>query len=350
MKKVLVTGGAGFIGSHTCVELVEAGYLPVIVDDLRNSHERILAGLARITGRDLPVHRVDCNDPEAMERVFTAEGPFHGVIHFAAYKSVNESVNEPLKYYTNNIGSLAVLIATAQRHGLRRIVFSSSCAVYGQADRLPVDETAPAEHTNSPYGFTKVACEHLLRDLAVSDPAWRMVLLRYFNPIGAHPSGLIGELPVGVPSNLVPYVVQAAAGRRQALTIHGTDYDTPDGTCLRDYIHVVDLARAHVRALAHVDDERSANCSVFNVGTGRPASVKEVVDTFERVTGVRVPVRMGPRRPGDVASIYADTARAADELGWHSEHDLGHALRHAWQWQQHLEAEGSDTSVKRSGA
>lgn len=339
MKKVLVTGGAGFIGSHTCVELLQSGYLPVIVDDLRNSHERILDGIQAITGHSLAVHRVDCTDATALGRVMASEGDLHGVIHFAAYKSVNESVAEPVKYYANNIGSLSVLVELAQRHGLRRIVFSSSCSVYGQADHLPVTEDAPADRTNSPYAFTKVACEHLLHDLAASDASWRVMLLRYFNPIGAHPSGLIGELPVGIPNNLVPFVVQAAAGRREALTIFGNDYNTPDGTCLRDYIHVVDLARAHVQALALLDRSDAAGCATYNIGTGRPASVKEVVETFERVTGVPVPVRIGPRRPGDVASIYADTARAAQGLGWRSEHDLGQALRDAWKWQQHLEAD-----------
>lgn len=339
MKKVLVTGGAGFIGSHTCVELLQSGYLPVIVDDLRNSHERILGGIQAITGHSLAVHRVDCTDATALGKVMASEGDLHGVIHFAAYKSVNESVAEPVKYYANNIGSLAVLVELAQRHGLRRIVFSSSCSVYGQADRLPVTEDAPADRTNSPYAFTKVACEHLLRDLAASDASWRVMLLRYFNPIGAHPTGLIGELPVGIPNNLVPYVVQAAAGRREALTIFGNDYNTPDGTCQRDYIHVVDLARAHVQALTLLDRDDAAGCATYNIGTGRPASVKEVVDTFERVTGVPVPVRMGPRRPGDVASIYADTAHAEQGLGWRSAYDLGEALRDAWKWQQHLDAD-----------
>ncbi|HEX2616794.1 MAG TPA: UDP-glucose 4-epimerase GalE [Flavobacteriales bacterium] len=335
-SKVLVTGGAGFIGAHTCVELLAAGHVPVIVDDLRNSHERIMDGIARITGQRVALHRIDCTDAAALERVFAAEEPFTGAIHFAAYKSVNESVAEPLKYYANNVGSLLALLDVAARHDLRRIVFSSSCTVYGQAQMLPVDETAPADNATSPYGYTKVVCEHVLQDAKRSDDRWNVAILRYFNPVGAHPSGLIGELPVGVPNNLVPYVVQTAAGLRQVLTIHGNDYDTPDGTCLRDYIHVMDLARAHVKALELTGTRTSATCEVVNLGTGTAASVKEVVDTFERETGVKVPVVIGPRRPGDVPAVYADTTKSRRVLDWSCQFTLADALRHAWQWQRTL--------------
>jgi UDP-glucose 4-epimerase len=336
MKKVLVTGGAGFIGSHTCVELIGAGYTPVIMDDLRNSAERILQGLQEITGVAPIIHRADCCDPDAMERVFTAEGPFLGAIHFAAYKSVNESVDRPLDYYENNIGSLITLLRVAARHDLHRIVFSSSCAVYGQATVLPVTEEAAAGKANSPYGYSKVVCEQLLRDAKGSDAALNVVLLRYFNPIGAHPSGLIGELPAGIPNNLVPYVVQTAAGERRSLTIYGNDYDTPDGTCQRDFIHVVDLAKAHVKALDLLAAGQLDACEVINLGTGRAVSVMEIVRTFKEVTGMDVPFTIGPRRAGDVASIHAETSKSARVLNWTCTYSLADALQDAWRWQQHL--------------
>ncbi len=338
MKKVLVTGGAGFIGSHTCVELLASGYTPVIMDDLRNSHERILQGLAEITGVPPIVHRADCCDPAAMDRVFDTEGPFFGAIHFAAYKSVNESVERPLDYYENNIGSLATLLRVAARHGLQHIVFSSSCAVYGQAKVLPVTEDAPADKANSPYGYTKVVCEQLLRDAKHSDPELNIVILRYFNPIGAHPSGLIGELPVGIPNNLVPYVVQTAAGERPSLTIYGDDYGTPDGTCQRDFIHVVDLAKAHVKALDLLASEQLSECEVINLGTGKAVSVLEVVRTFAQVTGVDVPYIIGPRRAGDVATVHAETSKSARVLGWTCAYSLADALQDSWRWQRYLTA------------
>lgn len=336
MKKVIVTGGAGFIGSHTVVELLEAGLEPVIVDDLRNSEERVLEGVAAITDRRPRVHRIDCADAVALERVFEAEGPVQGVIHFAAYKAVGESVAEPLKYYHNNIGSLVTLLEVMAKHSVKDLVFSSSCTVYGQPDRLPVAETAPDTDATSPYGYTKVVCERLLRDQCHADPALRVVMLRYFNPIGAHPSGLIGELPIGVPNNLVPFVAQTAAGLHEQLTVHGDDYATPDGSCLRDYIHVVDLAKAHLRALAWAAEQAGPTCAVFNIGTGSGHSVLEVVRTFEQVNGVPVPHVIGPRRPGDVEQVYADTTLSNTVLGWHAELDLADALRDAWNWQQHL--------------
>ncbi len=336
MKKVLVTGGAGFIGSHTCVELMAAGYTPVIMDDLRNSNERIVNGLEDITGVVPVLHQADCCDLEAMERVFVNEGPFFGAIHFAAYKSVNESVERPLDYYENNIGSLVTLLRVAARHGLKRIVFSSSCAVYGQAKVLPVTEEAPADKANSPYGYTKVVCEQLLRDAERSDAALNIVILRYFNPIGAHPSGLIGELPAGIPNNLVPYLVQTAAGERSSLTIFGNDHDTPDGTCQRDFIHVVDLAKAHVKALDLLEQQHLPECEVINLGMGKAVSVLDVVRTFIDVTGVNVPYTIGPRRPGDVATVHADTSKSLRVLKWSCEHTLADALQDSWRWQRHL--------------
>ena len=337
MRKVIVTGGAGYIGSHTVVELAAAGYTPILVDDLRNSQERAVEGLTTLLGRAPELHRIDCADQAALERVF-AQGRIDGVIHFAAEKAVGESVAEPLKYYTNNIGSLTSLLAVMERHGVRKLVFSSSCTVYGQPEKLPVDENAPDHHPTSPYGFTKVVCEQLLRDVCVADPAFRAALLRYFNPIGAHPSAHIGELPLGVPNNLVPFVMQTAAGLRDQLVVHGDDYHTPDGSCVRDYIHVVDLAQAHVKALAMLDEANAPQCDAFNLGTGHGHSVMEVVRTSEEVIGRKLPYTIGPRRAGDVASVYADATKAHEVLGWIAQLGLRESLEDAWRWQQRLES------------
>ncbi len=334
MTKVLVTGGAGFIGSHTCVELAAAGFTPIIVDDLRNSEERALDGVARIIGHTPPVYRIDCCDTSAMERMFAKEGPIHGAIHFAADKAVGESVADPLKYYHNNIGSLALLLRLMKLNEVTRIVFSSSCTVYGQPDQLPVTESAPDRNAMSPYGFTKIACEQMLRDTTASDPALKAVLLRYFNPVGAHPSSLIGELPLGVPNNLVPFVTQTAIGLRKQLTVFGNDYDTPDGSCVRDYIHVVDLAKAHVRALEWMEGTEAPPCEVFNIGTGQGNSVLEVIDAFTSETGTPLPYVIGPRRAGDTTAVYADTTKSRDVLGWKPTLTLRDALRDAWNWQK----------------
>lgn len=342
MSKVIVTGGAGYLGSHTVVELASAGYEPVLVDDLRNSEARVLDGLATLLGRRPRLHEVDCADRAALDRVFEREGAVAGVVHFAADKAVGESVADPLKYYANNIGSLVAMAQVMQAHGVRHLVFSSSCTVYGQPARLPVDETAPDNNAMSPYGFTKVAGERMLRDLVVGDPAWRVVLLRYFNPIGAHQSALIGELPLGVPNNLVPFATQVAAGLRERLTVHGDDYGTPDGSCIRDYIHVVDLARAHVRALQWLGPAPAGTCETFNLGTGRGSSVLEVVRGLEAITGRPLPHIIGPRRPGDVPEVYADAGKAARVLGWKAERTLQEALADAWRWQQALAARGRD--------
>lgn len=336
MKKVLVTGGAGFIGSHTVVELVLAGFEPIIVDDLRNSEERALDGIAKILGRTPTFHRLDCADAVAMDAVFRAEGAVHGVIHFAADKAVGESVANPMKYYRNNVGSLMNLLGVMDAHGVHRIVFSSSCTVYGQPDANPVTEDAPDRKAASPYGFTKVACEQMLRDQCHADRRLRAVLLRYFNPVGAHPSGHIGELPLGVPNNLVPYVTQTAAGLRDHLTVNGSDYATSDGSCVRDYIHVVDLAHAHVRALQWMEEHDPPVCEVFNIGTGNGNSVLEVIEEFRKVNNVDLPVVMGPRRAGDVESVYADTTKCRTVLGWQAERSLGDAMRDAWNWQLQL--------------
>jgi UDP-glucose 4-epimerase len=337
MKKVIVTGGAGFIGSHTCVELVAAGFEPIIIDDLRNSEARALDGIARIIGRKPVFHRVDCNDAAAMERVFEQEGEVFGVIHFAADKAVGESVEQPLKYYRNNIGSLVVLLELMQRCGIDRLVFSSSCTVYGTTAQLPATESTPAGMANSPYGYTKVVCERMLRDQCVARPELRAVLLRYFNPIGAHPSAAIGELPIGVPNNLIPFITQTAAGIRKQLTVFGDDHDTPDGSCIRDFIHVVDLAKAHVRALQWMEEQERPMCEVFNIGTGKGHSVLEVVRTFTEVTGVDLAYVIGPRRAGDVAAMYADTTKSREVLGWTAQLTLADALKDAWRWQLSLQ-------------
>ncbi len=332
MRKTIVTGGAGFIGSHTWVELLASGFEPIIVDDLRNSEERVLGGLEQITGRKPAIHRVDCTDFAALDQVLAAEKP-DSVIHFAADKAVGESVRDPLKYYHNNIGSLATLLRAMAKHGVGDLVFSSSCTVYGEGDKLPVTEDSPTGAAASPYGYTKVVCEQMLRDASIADPALRVVMLRYFNPIGAHPSAHIGELPIGVPNNLVPFITQAAAGLRDKLTVFGNDYPTRDGSCIRDYIHVVDLAKAHVLALQWIAKQQAPLCEVFNLGTGQGNTVLEAVHTFEDVNGVKVPYVIGPRRAGDVVAMYADTAKSLNVLGWRTELTLADALRDAWRWQ-----------------
>src|SRR5690606_18816270 len=336
MEKTIVTGGAGFIGSHTCVELVRAGLAPIMVDDLRNSDERVLAGLEAITGAALPLHRIDCGDREALDAVFAAEKPTR-VIHFAADKAVGESVRDPLKYYRNNIGSLTTLLQVMANHGVKDLVFSSSCTVYGESQDLPITEGSPTGEAASPYGYTKVVCERILQDVAAADPALRVVMLRYFNPVGAHPSSLIGELPLGVPNNLVPFVTQTAAGLRDKLTVFGDDYDTPDGSCIRDYIHVVDLANAHVKALGYLEKQNeNVFYDIFNVGTGQGNSVLELIRTFEKVTGEKLSYEIGPRRQGDVEKVYANVDKANQKLDWHVQYSLEDSLRDSWNWQKKL--------------
>lgn len=336
--KILVTGGAGYIGSHAVVELAQAGYEPVIVDNFSNSEARALAGLRDILGRDVPCHRVDCTDRAALQEVFRQEGNLQGVIHFAASKAVGESVQKPLLYFRNNVGSLVALLETMAEFGVENLVFSSSCTVYGIPDQLPVTEQTPTKPASSPYGRTKQMCEDVISDTAAApDAGLRAILLRYFNPIGAHESARIGELPLGVPNNLVPYITQTAAGIREKLTINGNDYDTPDGTNVRDYIHVVDLAQAHVVAVRRLLEKTGeTNVEIFNVGTGRGNSVLEVVQTFEQVSGQPLNYAIGPRRAGDVPAIYADATKAEKVLGFKTEKTLAEALESAWKWQQAL--------------
>lgn len=336
MKKILVTGGAGYIGSHTVVELVEAGYEPVIIDNFSNTEERSLQGIADILGRDVTCHRIDCTDSVALRDVFEKEAGIAGVIHFAAYKAVGESVAEPLKYYHNNLVSLVALLQVMEEFKVDKLVFSSSCTVYGIPDQLPVSEQTPVQKANSPYGNTKKICEEILSDLAVSGSSIHTIALRYFNPIGAHPSAKIGELPLGVPNNLVPFITQTAAGIREQLTIFGNDYDTPDGTCIRDYVHVVDLAKAHVVAIDRLLTGKGAHIEFFNVGTGTGNTVLEAVQAFEQATGQQLNYKIGPRRPGDIPKIYADVTKATEELGFKTTSTLEEAMKSAWDWQMHL--------------
>ena len=331
MRNVIVTGGAGFIGSHTVVELAAAGYEPVIVDDLRNSEERILDGIASIIGRKPAFHRVDCTDEAAMDGVFERVGQVHGVIHFAAHKAVGESMERPLMYYRNNIGSLEVVLALMAKHRVAQLVFSSSCTVYGQPAELPVTERAPDNRASSPYGYTKEVCERLIRDQHAADPALKAVLLRYFNPIGAHPSGAIGELPRGVPNNLVPYVAQTAAGSRERLRINGNDYGTSDGTCVRDYIHVMDLAQGHLAALQFL--QQQSGWHAINLGTGQGYSVLQMVRAFESASGQPVPYDVKPRRAGDIGTCYANPAKAKQLLGWEATRGLQEMCDSMWLWQ-----------------
>ncbi|GAB3299419.1 NAD-dependent epimerase/dehydratase family protein [Hymenobacter tenuis] len=335
--KILVTGGAGYIGSHAVVELYEAGFQPVIVDNFCNSQESALQGIEQILGVRVPFHQIDCNDAEAMRAVFAEEGSLRGVIHFAAFKAVGESMQKPLEYYQNNVGSLLALLQVMREFGVEALVFSSSCTVYGIPDALPVTEQTPTKKANSPYGATKQMCEDILRDVAaVPNVGLRTILLRYFNPIGAHPSAKIGELPLGIPQNLIPYVTQTAAGIREKLTIYGNTYNTPDGTNIRDYVHVVDLAKAHVVAVKRLLESSGEAVETFNVGTGHGNSVLEVVHAFERATGQKLNYVIGPPRAGDVPAIYADVTKATKELGFQTTSTLEEALASAWKWQQTL--------------
>jgi len=326
---VLLTGGAGYIGTHTAVELLEAGHDVVVADSLVNSHEEALRRVERITGRAVSFHHADCTDPDTLRRVLSAH-EVDAVVHLAGLKAVGESVAQPLRYYRNNLDALLTLAEVMGEFGLRDLVFSSSATVYGDPDTVPIPESAGLESTN-PYGATKLFIEQMLHDLAVADPSLRITSLRYFNPIGAHPSGLIGEDPQGVPNNLFPYIAQVAAGRREYLSVFGDDYDTPDGTGVRDYLHVVDLARGHVAALNHLNDRTGHR--VYNLGTGLGTSVLECVRLFEAATGVHVPYRVTERRPGDIAVCYADPAAAGHDLGWKARFTVADACADAWRWQ-----------------
>ena len=340
MKKVIITGGAGFIGSHTAVELHAAGFQPIIVDNFGASDPRMVSRVNEIIGDTLTVHELDCRDREGLRRVLDAEGECFGVIHFAAHKAVGASTPEALDYYDNNVGSLVAVLQVMAEVGLSNLVYSSSATVYGETKQLPITEASPIQDAESPYGTTKQVCELVLRDVAASKTQVKAVTLRYFNPVGAHPSGRIGELPLGVPANLVPFITQTAIGQRDKLTVFGNDYETPDGTCTRDFIHVVDLAKAHVAALDWLDRQtRPSFNEVFNVGTGTCTSVLEAIHSFERASGAPLNYEIGPRRTGDIVESYANVDKAREVLGWEASLTIDDAMRDAWRWQRAL---GSD--------
>jgi len=332
-NKIIVTGGLGFIGSHTAVCLHEAGFEPIIIDNLSNSKIEALKGISTLIGYTPIFIEGDVNHTELLTQLIQQHQP-EAVIHFAAYKAVGESVEKPLMYYQNNVGGLMSLLQAMKTTGLNNVVFSSSCTVYGEPAEIPVKETTITKPAESPYGATKQMGEIILRD----NSNWlNTQCLRYFNPIGAHPSGLIGELPLGVPNNLIPYLTQTVAGIRNSLTVHGSDYSTPDGTCIRDYIHVMDLAEAHVSAVQRlIENKQNEAFEVFNIGTGTGSSVLEVIQTFEQVNQIPVPHTMGPRRAGDVVQVWAETTKVENVLGWKAKRDLAEMLKDAWNWQKTL--------------
>ncbi len=335
-NKILVTGGTGYIGSHTVVELINAGYIPVIVDNYANSSPKIIDQIEAITGIRPEHCNLDLCDEASTAQFISHQTDISGIIHFAAFKAVGESVAEPLKYYRNNLSSLLNLLE-AFRGKPVNLVFSSSCTVYGEPDELPVTENASVKVAESPYGNTKQIAEEILRDVTAVDRNFHVTSLRYFNPVGAHSSALIGELPIGVPQNLVPFITQSAAGKRGPITVYGNNYNTPDGSCVRDYIHVVDLAKAHVSAIKRMEsDAVTENYSVFNIGTGKGSTVLEVINAFKNATGVKLDYTIGPRRDGDVEKIYGNVEKASEILGWKAQLDLDEMMRSAWAWEKYL--------------
>lgn len=340
-RRILVTGGTGFIGSHTVVELQSLGYDVVIVDNLSNSKESVVDSIEKITGVRPAFEKADCTDLNAMDNIFRKYEGIEAIIHFAASKAVGESVEKPLLYYRNNLVSLINLLELMPVYGTKGIVFSSSCTVYGEPDKLPVTEDAPIKPAESPYGNTKQINEEIIRDTVKSGAPISAILLRYFNPIGAHPTALIGELPNGVPQNLIPYLTQTAIGIRKELSVFGDDYNTPDGSCIRDYIYVVDLAKAHVCAIDRIlNGKQKEKVEAFNIGTGRGVSVLELINAFEKATGVKVPHKITGRRAGDIEKIWADPKLANEELGWKAETGIEETLRTAWKWQLKLREDG----------
>ena len=328
---ILVTGGAGYIGSHTVVELQNAGYDVVVIDNLYNASEKVISRVEAITGKKVPFYKVDIRDREGLEEVFAKE-KIDSCIHFAGLKAVGESVAKPWEYYENNIGGTLVLVDVMRKHGVKNIIFSSSATVYGDPSEIPITENCPKGQCTNPYGWTKSMLEQILTDIQKADPEWNVALLRYFNPIGAHASGTIGENPKGIPNNLMPYITQVAVGRRDHLSVFGNDYDTPDGTGVRDYIHVVDLALGHVATLKKIEE----NCGLFvcNLGTGVGYSVLDVVHAFEDATGVKIPYTIEARRPGDIAVCYSDPGKAFREMGWKTKYDLKQMCADSWNWQK----------------
>jgi UDP-glucose 4-epimerase len=328
--KILVTGGAGFIGSHTCVELLEAGYDVVVLDNLSNSSEKSLERVEKITGKKVTFYKADILDREALNKIFDAE-KIDAVIHFAGLKAVGESVQKPLEYYQNNITGTLILTDVMRNHGVKNIIFSSSATVYGNPEFIPITEECPKGTCTNPYGWTKSMLEQILTDIQNADKEWNVILLRYFNPIGAHKSGLMGENPNGIPNNLMPYITQVAVGKLKELGVFGDDYDTPDGTGVRDYIHVVDLAIGHVKALKKIEEK--AGLCVYNLGTGVGYSVLDIVKNFEAATGVKIPYQIKDRRAGDIATCYSDATKAKEELGWVAERGIKEMCEDSWRWQ-----------------
>lgn len=341
-QTILVTGGTGFIGSHTTVELQQAGYRVVIIDNLSNSKAEVIDGIEKITGTRPDFEQADCCDKQALEAIFAKYKDISGIIHFAASKAVGESVEKPLPYYRNNIGSLLNLLELMPKYDVRGIIFSSSCTVYGQPtpEHLPVTEDAPIQQALSPYGNTKQINEEIIYDYIHSGAPVKAIILRYFNPIGAHPSAYIGELPNGTPNNLIPFVTQTAMGIRKQLRVFGNDYNTPDGTCIRDYIYIVDLAKAHVKAMERVLNQQTDAIEYFNIGTGKGVSTLEVIKAFEKATGVKLNWTFAPRREGDIEKVWANPEKANRVLGWKAETNLEDTLASAWKWQQRLRADG----------
>jgi UDP-glucose 4-epimerase len=336
-RKILVTGGTGYIGSHTSVELINEGFDVVIIDNLYNSEAEVTDRIEMITGTKPSLEIIDICDKASLEKSFERNRDIAAIIHFAAYKAVSESVSKPLEYYYNNLVSLINLLDLMKKFNVPDIVFSSSCTVYGQPEKLPVTEDAPLQPATSPYGNTKQVGEEIIRDATSADKRINAIALRYFNPIGAHPSGLIGELPRGVPENLVPFITQTAYGLRDELKVFGDDYDTPDGSCIRDYLHVVDLAKAHVVAVKRLLEEKNRkNFEVFNLGTGNGVSVLEAISSFERVSGIKLKYRITNRRPGDIEKIWADPTFANQELGWKTKSTLDEAMKTAWEWEKKI--------------
>ena len=340
-KKILVTGGAGFIGSHTVVALIEAGYDPIIVDTFENAYAFIIDGIEKITSIRPKVYQIDCTNFELFNTVFE-ENTIEGVIHFAAYKAVGGSYETPLEYYSNNINTTISLLRLMKKHKVDNLVFSSSATVYGDPLKIPVDENESIKPALSPYGNTKQICEEIIQDTSRVEYSFHSTLLRYFNPIGAHQSGLIGELPIGRPNNLVPYITQALSGKVVNLSVYGNDYNTPDGTCVRDYIHVLDLADAHLKALSQLMEGREKSIDVINLGSGKGSSVLDLINTYQKATNLKVPYEFAPRREGDVAVLYANPEKAKKVLNWEVKHSLEDALSHSWKWQKYANEKLND--------
>lgn len=334
MRNILVTGGLGFIGSHTCVELLELGYKLIIIDNLSNTRVHVKDQIKKITGKTVDFIDLDLKDLDNLDSIFSSRN-IDAVIHFAAFKAVGDSVAMPISYYKNNLLSLLNILEMCGKYKVNKLVFSSSCTVYGQPETLPVTESSPKQPAESPYGNTKQICEEMIEDFCKTNKAFKAISLRYFNPTGAHKSALIGELPLGVPTNLVPFITQTAAGLRDELQVFGGDYDTIDGTCIRDYIHVVDLAKAHIAALEYADQIKE-NYDFFNVGAGKGYTVLDVIKSFEKVSGVNLKYKIVDRRPGDIEKIYADTAKVKQALGWKVQYNLDDMMKSAWDWQKNL--------------